>query len=54
MTYNLHPKMIESTFNNGYTKYKCKGTQKLTTEQYLQKIRPQLHGMINNFKTSNG
>ena len=39
-------------FDDKYIQYKSEGDEKLTMEQYLQKIRPYLHDVIGNLKTS--
>lgn len=50
---NYNQKKIKSTFKINITKCKSQDTQNLTIEQYLQKLRSYLHGMINNFNVSN-
>ena len=44
---------MKRTFKNNNTKYRSESSQNLTIEQYLQKIRSYLHGIINNFNISN-
>ena len=43
---------IGGDFYDNYIKYKSNGCQKLSTEQYLAKIRPYLGAMINDLRTS--
>ena len=46
------PKKIASAFDDNYIKYKIKGDEKLSIEQYLENVRPYLHDMIDNLKIS--
>ena len=48
------PVRVNNVWSNNYTDYKCNGDKNkvLSVEEYLNKIRPYLKGILNNLKKS--